>query len=59
MPARNYQGTHYSELDQINTTDAKDWKKAWSCEKLGAMQTSENNAAYLGLAPAVCCSRAR
>jgi lanthanide-dependent methanol dehydrogenase len=30
MPARNYQGTRYSELDQINTTNAKSLKVAWT-----------------------------
>src|SRR3982750_3445251 len=30
MPAKNYQATRYSELDQINTTNAKDLKVAWT-----------------------------
>jgi PQQ-dependent dehydrogenase (methanol/ethanol family) len=30
MPAKNYQGTRFSELDQINTTNAKDLKVAWT-----------------------------
>jgi lanthanide-dependent methanol dehydrogenase len=30
MPARNYQGTRYSELNQINTSNAKDLKVAWT-----------------------------
>ena len=30
MPARNYQGTRYSGLDQINTSNAKNLKVAWT-----------------------------
>src|SRR3954467_15593726 len=30
MPAKNYQATRYSELDQINTTNAKDLRMAWT-----------------------------
>src|SRR4051812_30254043 len=30
MPAKNYQGTRYSGLDQINATNAKDLKVAWT-----------------------------
>src|SRR4051795_1166315 len=30
MPSKNYQATRYSELDQINTTNAKDLKVAWT-----------------------------
>src|SRR3954465_13741445 len=30
MPAKNYQGTRYSELDQINASNAKDLKVAWT-----------------------------
>jgi glucose dehydrogenase len=30
MPAKNYQGTRYSGLDQINGTNAKDLKVAWT-----------------------------
>jgi PQQ-dependent dehydrogenase (methanol/ethanol family) len=30
MPARNYQGTRYSGLDEINTTNAKNLKVAWT-----------------------------
>src|SRR5919202_2495418 len=30
MPAKNYQATRYSELDQINTGNAKDLRVAWT-----------------------------
>src|SRR5438045_4016300 len=30
MPAKNYQGTRYSGLDQINVANAKDLKVAWT-----------------------------
>src|SRR5437763_2700275 len=30
MPAKNYQGTRYSALDEINTTNAKDLRVAWT-----------------------------
>ncbi|HKP93523.1 MAG TPA: PQQ-binding-like beta-propeller repeat protein, partial [Chthoniobacterales bacterium] len=30
MPAKDYQGTRYSGLDQINATNAKDLKVAWT-----------------------------
>src|SRR3954463_2744942 len=30
MPSKNYQATRYSELDQINTANAKDLKVAWT-----------------------------
>src|ERR687885_880223 len=30
MPAKNYQATRYSGLDQINTENAKDLKVAWT-----------------------------
>src|SRR3954469_16262362 len=30
MPAKNYQATRYSGLDQINATNAKDLKVAWT-----------------------------
>src|SRR6476619_1139187 len=30
MPAKNYQATRYSELDQINASNAKDLKVAWT-----------------------------
>jgi lanthanide-dependent methanol dehydrogenase len=30
MPAKNFQGTRYSGLDQINATNAKDLKVAWT-----------------------------
>src|SRR3954453_20097307 len=30
MPAKNYQATRYSELDQINASNAKDLKVVWT-----------------------------